>query len=105
MIKILNDAGRYGPIFICDYCGQRIKEAGLAAAITCDSSIADGEMSDVAYAHKGACHKALEQKFSTPGAHAGWDELKFHILNLGMNVGLSPEKLMAHKQSLQELGM
>ena len=62
MIKIAHiKAGKYSPILHCDFCGKRITEAGLAAAVTVSQPIPLEESSEVLHVHKGACLDAVDE--------------------------------------------
>ena len=69
MIRTLFYRERYVPIFVCDQCGRRIEDAGLALAINDLSMLnTDGDSTNVFHTHKGACTEALEAKLGDAGS-------------------------------------
>lgn len=92
MIKVLYKDGRYSPLVICDICSERIEDAALGAAVAPSGQGGDDQLLEVLHAHKGGCHKAAEERLGGK-VNTGWDELGVHMLNLAMNVKLSPEAL------------
>lgn len=100
MIKIVHHIpGRYAPLLFCDVCGERITNASRAAALTVSHSMPEGESSEVLHVHKGDCHTAADRR---AGLTLGWEEMSRHLLHLIYNVGLSPEKLEAHREADKE---
>jgi hypothetical protein len=93
MIRYWEKGDTCGPVLICDYCGKRIQDAAVGAALTkhpFDGEIVvdDALRFDVLHVHKGPCLDAAEK---LPGVKSGWNELSHHLLKLVYNVKFSPE--------------
>ena len=99
MIKNLSINGKVAPIVVCDACGERIKDATMAAVLT-SGAIVDGDSAEVKHVHKGQCHDAMEK---TIDGH-GWEEMDRHLLQLIYNAGLSIDKLEARRQTDNDVG-
>ena len=86
MIKILRQGEYFIPILICDHCLQPIDRERVGVSITTDAHLAEGAMCDVAHAHKGSCHEAVERRFGALEAAVGWQELDRHLATLRANL-------------------
>lgn len=72
MLKILRALdGMLMPVFLCDICGERIRDAALAATLYPPYSAAV-EFLEVLYTHKGECHRLADEQLAGPGERAPW---------------------------------
>ncbi len=105
MIRMLYKEGRYSAVIICDHCQKRIEDYQLAAeSVMSGNDKKDGELLEVFHVHKGECLDQMENKATAKGLRMGWSELRDHLLQVSMNVGLSPEKLLETDQRHKETG-
>lgn len=94
MIRVVRVEGRNCPVFVCHACGDPITDASLGAAVF----RLGVEMSDVLFAHKGACHRTVEGRLGTGGAAVGWEELSNHLHQLVFNSGMCISDLQKIEQ-------
>lgn len=73
--------GLFCPMFICDVCGESIKDARHAAAVFNMTASAALRI-DVEHVHKGKCMEIAERRI---GKGFGWSELAEHITFLADN--------------------
>lgn len=91
MIAVLTTDGRSAPILLCDYCEERITDAGMGAAVFQPASEST-ELQPVLHVHKGRCHDSADAKC---GGRTGgdWVELDRHLLQLLFNSGIDLDRL------------
>ena len=80
MIVVARKKDQSCPMFSCDSCGELIRDAAMGVAVS-SLGVPEASVSVVKHAHKGACHRAVEAEFSSPG----WDELRQHVAYLVHN--------------------
>ena len=73
--------GLFCPMFICDVCGESIKDARHAAAVF-NMTAKEALRIDVEHVHKGRCMDIAEGRI---GSGFGWEELNQHIKFLQEN--------------------
>jgi hypothetical protein len=57
MIELIHTENGRAVAAVCDSCGQRIKDCGLAVVVA-------GPSEQAMFAHKGRCHASLEARYS-----------------------------------------
>lgn len=105
MITVRLIEGRYTPLVLCDHCGRRITEPGLAAVAYDLRGTADRQPF---FAHKGRCHDAIDEAIETDGGMAGWGEFRRWMVDLLHNAGLHGDELdsaVEHAAAFHELGL
>jgi hypothetical protein len=101
MIQMARNNGTMYPILVCDFCGKRIDDAGIAAAVMPESKPYPNGNGRVLFVHKGACHNAVEK---TEGHAGGWEELSRHLRLLLHNVKLPPTQLADEMEKDKQFG-
>lgn len=103
MIKTQYLEGRYSPMFVCDHCGEPIRNIGMALALSRSSGASEGEMLETFHVHKGPCDRAISARID-PVSGSGSTELRHHVRYLLHNVGASLEDMAAIDKQEAELG-
>jgi hypothetical protein len=83
-VPTLTGPGGNFPVFVCDACGQRIDDGTKGVYLVRPEADNPGPPSNVAFAHKGPCHRKLEGT----GDYSGWHELRTFLRLLAMNARL-----------------
>lgn len=90
------------PLIICDFCGERISDVHMAAALTLTNNRYSNGNARVAHVHKGPCFDAIEQQ---NGGNVGWAELSQHLRLILNNVGLDLETISQERDIERQFGM
>ena len=101
-IRMLRQDGRNCPIIKCDVCKKTITNAGRAVVVWPEVKV-EGQDRMTAYAHKGACHDAIDAVWGKPNRPCPWDELSMHMCRLMFNLGMGSSLADNAKESLDFL--
>jgi hypothetical protein len=103
VIKTLYSGGRYSPMFVCDHCGEPIRNVALALALARSSGVTEGEMIETFHVHKGPCDRAVSARINAISG-SGSTEMRYHLRYLLHNTGVSLEDMAAVDAQEEELG-
>lgn len=85
----------------CDICGERIENAGGAAAVY-SLAVAPNSDSDVLHVHKRECHSAADARIRQQGGRPAWVEMQEHLAQLIHNTGSSALALVEFSAAVGE---
>lgn len=91
MIEMHTIDGRNCPVMVCDMCGEKLDNAGKAAAVF-QNFTPEGSKLRVLHVHKGridgkTCHAEAEALLGVGGADVGWQEMKTFLVDMAANCG------------------